>query len=119
MLSRGEVVIANFAVLENKLIFMENEVILVEEVPVINNPKEAEDRLFSILRKVNLKAVQEGFIPEPRTSLVGTISAVNLFEIVRDIVQSETGLEIKVVALSDTWTTGPFKVRMEATKIIH
>ncbi len=116
---RGEVVIANFAVLENKLIFRENEVVLVEEVPVINSPKEAEDRLFSILRKVNLKAVQEGFIPEPRTSLVGTISAVNLFEIVRDIVQSETGLEIKVIVLSDTWTTGPFRVRIEATKIIH
>ena len=116
---RGEVVIANFAVLENKLIFAEDEVVLVEEIPVINNPKEAEDRLFSILRKVNLRAVQEGFIPEPRTSLVGTISAVNLFEMVRDIVQSETGLEIKVITLSDTWTTGPFKVRMEATKIIH
>jgi uncharacterized protein (DUF3084 family) len=116
---RGEVVIANLSVLENKLIFTEDEVVLVEEIPVIDNPKEAEDRLFSILRKVNLRAVQEGFIPEPRTSLVGTISAVNLFEMVRDIVQSETGLEIKVITISDTWTTGPFKVRMEATKIIH
>jgi len=116
---KGEVVIANFALLENKLIFKENEVLLVEEIPVIKDPKEAENRLFTILRKVNLKAVQEGIIPEPRTSLVGTISAVNLFEMVRDIVQSDTGLQIKVTALADTWTTGPFKVGMEAIKIIH
>ena len=116
---RGEIVIANFAILGNKLVFKENEVILEEEIPAINDPKEAENRLFSILRKVNLKAVQEGIIPEPRTSLVGTISAVNLFESVRNIVQGETTMQIKVIALSDTWTTGPFKVRIEGTKIIH
>jgi len=116
---RGEMVLANFAILENKLVFTENEIILVEEIPVINDAKEAENRLFSILRKVNLKAVQEGIIPEPRTSLVGTISAVNLFEMVRTIVQSETALQIKVIALDDTWTTGPLRVRMEAEKILH
>ncbi len=116
---RGEMVIANFAILENKLVFTENEVILVEEIPVINDAKEAENRLFSILRKVNLKALQEGIIPEPRTSLVGTISAVNLFEMVRTIVQSETALQIKVIVLDDTWTTGPLRVRMEAEKILH
>lgn len=116
---RGEVVIANFAILENKMVFREGEIILIEEVQAVNDPKEAENRLFSILRKVNLKAIQEGFIPEPRTSLVGTISAVNLFEMVRDIVQSENILEIKIIALNDTWTTGPFKVKMEAKKIIH
>ncbi len=116
---RGEVVIANFAILENKLVFKKDEIILSEEIPVINDPKEAENRLFSILRKVNLKALQEGVIPEPRTSLVGTISAVNLFEMVRDIVQSENNLEIIITALNDTWTTGPFKVKMEAKRIIH
>jgi len=93
--------------------------VLVEKIPVINNPSEVEDTLFSILRKVNLKAVQEGIIPEPRTSLVGTISAVNLFEMVRDIVQSESMMQIKVIALDDTWTTGPFKVRMEVEEIIQ
>ena len=116
---RGEIVLADFSILENKLVFEENEVVLVEEIPVINNPAEAENRIFSILRKVNLKAVQEGIIPEPRTSLVGTITAVNLFEMVRDIVQAETGMQIKIIALNDTWSTGPFKVRMEAEKIIH
>ena len=110
---KGEVVIANFSLLENKLVFHENEVLLVEEIQAIKDPKEAENRLFAILRKVNIKAVQEGIIPEPRTSLVGTISAVNLFEMVRDIVQSDSVMQIKVSALSDTWTTGPFKVVME------
>ena len=117
---RGEVVLADFSTLENKLVFEQNEVVLVEKIPVINDPAEAEDTLFSILRKVNLKAVQEGIIPESGTSLVGTISAVNLFEMVRDIVQSESSMiQIKVVALDDTWTTGPFKVRMEAEEIVQ
>ncbi|MBN1617952.1 hypothetical protein JW887_01245, partial [Candidatus Dojkabacteria bacterium] len=67
----------------------------------------------------NLQAVQEGIIPEPRTSLVGSISAVNLFEMVRSIVQSDTGMKIKVISLEDTWTTGSFRVKMEAEKIVH
>jgi len=50
---------------------------------------------------------------------VGTISAVNLFEMVRDIVQSETSMLIRVIAINDTWTTGPFKVRMETEKIVQ
>jgi hypothetical protein len=38
---------------------------------------------------------------------------------VREIVQSETGMLIKIIALNDTWTTGPFKVKMEAEKIVQ
>lgn len=116
---RGEIVLADISTLENKLVFEKDEVVLIEEIPAIDDPAEAENRLFSLLRKVNLKAVQEGIIPEPRTSLVGTISAVNLFEMVRDIVQSNTGMLIKIIALNDTWTTGPFKVIMEAEKILQ
>jgi len=116
---KGEIVLANFSTLENKLVFEKDEVVLVEEIPPIDDPSEAEDRLFSILRKVNLKAVQEGIIPEAQTSLVGTISAVNLFETVRDIVQCENGMQVEVISLNDTWSTGPFKVRIEAEKILH
>jgi uncharacterized protein (DUF3084 family) len=116
---KGEVVLAEVATIENKLIFQENEIVFEEEIPAINNPQEAEDMVFSILRRVNLRAVQEGIIPEPKTSLVGTISAVNLFEMVRDIVQSETSMLIRVIAINDTWTTGPFKVKMETEKIVQ
>ena len=116
---KGEVVLAEVATIENKIIFQENEIVFEEEIPAINNPQEAEDMVFSILRRVNLRAVQEGIIPEPKTSLVGTISAVNLFEMVRDIVQSETSMLIRVIAINDTWTTGPFKVKMETEKIVQ
>jgi len=116
---RGEIVLADFSTLENKLVFEKDEVVLVEEITPIDDPSEAEDRLFSILRKVNLKAVQEGIIPEAQTSLVGTISAVNLFETVRDIVQCENGMQVKVISLNDTWSTGPFKVRIETEKVLH
>lgn len=116
---KGEVVIGTFVTTENKLVFKKDEIVLVEEIPLTKDPSEAENLLFSILRKVNLQAVQEGIIPEPRTSLVGSISAVNLFEIVRSIVQSDTGMKIKVISLEDTWTTGSFRVRMEAEKIVH
>ncbi|MDI9597004.1 MAG: DUF3084 domain-containing protein [Atribacterota bacterium] len=116
---RGEMVLADVSVLENRLIFEKDEVVLVEEVPALNDSAEVEDRLFAILRKVNLRAVQEGIIPESQTSLVGTISAVNLFETVRTIAQSDTGMLLKVIAIDDTWTTGPFKVRMEVEKILH
>jgi len=116
---RGEMVLADVSVLENRLIFEKDEVVLVEEVPALNDSAEVEDRLFAILRKVNLRAVQEGIIPESQTSLVGTISAVNLFETVRTIAQSDTGMLLKVIDIDDTWTTGPFKVRMEVEKILH
>jgi uncharacterized protein (DUF3084 family) len=115
----GEPVIANFSLIENKLVFSKDEEVIIEEIPATDDPEEAENYLFSILRKVNIKAVQEGIIPDPKTSFVGTISAVNLFEMVQEIVECETGMQIKVISLFDTWSTGPFKVKMEAEKIVH
>ena len=116
---KGETVIVDFSVMENKLVFRENETVLVEEIPPISDPEEAESRVFSILRKVNVKAVQNGIIPDPGTSFVGTISAVNLFEIIQRIVSCNANMEIRVISLYETWSTGPFKVEIEAEKMVH
>ena len=76
-----------------------------------------ENKLLSLLRKVNIIAVREGIIPDPRTSFVGAVSAINLYDTVKTIVESGTTMKVSVISIDDTWRTGPLRVRMEAEAI--
>jgi len=114
----GEPVVAHFGLLENKLIFKINEEILSEEIEQTKDAKEVEEKLFLLLRKVNILAVKEGIIPDPKSSFVGTISAINFYQTIKYIAESERKLKISVISQADTWSTGPLKVRMETTPVI-
>jgi len=114
---RGEPIVAHFNILENKLVFKIDEVIVSEEIESSEVPGEVEKELLSLLRKVNIIAVKEGIIPDPKTSFVGTVSAVNLYDTVKTIVESGTKMKVSVISVYDTWSTGPLRVRMEAKPI--
>jgi len=114
----GEPVVAHFNLLENKLIFEINEEILSEEIENPEDTKEVEKQLFSLLRKVNILAVKEGIIPNPKSSFVGTISAINFYQTIRNIIESETNMKVSIISLNDTWSVGPLKVKMETTPVI-
>ena len=114
----GEPVVAHFGLLENKLIFKINEEILSEEIEQTKDAKEVEEKLFLLLRKVNILAVKEGIIPDPKSSFVGTISAINFYQTIKNIAESETKLKVSVISQTDTWSTGPLKVRTEIAPVI-
>jgi uncharacterized protein (DUF3084 family) len=113
----GEPIVAHFNILENKLLFELNEEIISEEIESSKVYSEVEKRLLSLLRKVNIIAVKEGIIPDPKTSFVGTVSAINLYDTVRTIVESGKKMKVTVISIYDTWRTGPLRVRMEAKPI--
>jgi len=113
----GEPIVAHFSSLENKLLFKIDEEIISEEIESSKVYGEVEKNLLSLLRKVNIIAVEEGIIPNPKTSFVGTVSAVNLYDTVKTIVESGTKMKVSIVSVYDTWSTGPLKVRMEAKPI--
>ena len=110
----GEPIVAHFNVLENKLIFKIDEEIISEEIESSEVPGEVEKELLTLLRKVNILAVEKGIIPDPKTSFVGTVSAVNLYDTVKTIVESGTKMKVSIISVYDTWSTGPLRVRMEA-----
>lgn len=114
---RGEPIVARFALLENKLVFKIDEVIISEDIESSEVPGEVEKELLTLLRKVNILAVEKGIIPDPKTSFVGTVSAVNLYDAVKTIVESGTIMKVSVISVYDTWSTGPLRVRMEAKPI--
>ena len=114
----GEPIVAHFNLLENKLIFEINEEILSEEIENPEDTKEVEKQLFSLLRKVNILAVKEGIIPNPKSSFVGTISAINFYQTIRNIIESETNMKVSIISLNDTWSVGPLKVKMETTPVV-
>ena len=114
---KGEPVVAHFNLLENKLLFKLDEEIISEEIESSEVYSEVEKQLFSLLRKVNIIAVQEGIIPDPKTSFVGTVSAINLYNTVRTIVASGKKMEVTAISVNDTWSTGPLRVKMEATPV--
>lgn len=111
---KGEPIVARFVLLENKLVFKIDEEIISEEIESSEIPGEVEKKLLSLLRKVNILAVEGGIIPDPKSSFVGTISAVNLYDIVKTIVESGTMMKVSVISVYDTWSVGPLRVRMEA-----
>jgi uncharacterized protein (DUF3084 family) len=113
----GEPIVAHFKILENKLIFKIDEEIISEEIESSEVYSEVEKKLLSLLRKVNIIAVKEGIIPDPKTSFVGTVSAINLYDTIRTIVESGTTMKVSVISVYDTWSTGPLKVRIEAKPI--
>jgi uncharacterized protein (DUF3084 family) len=114
----GEPIVAHFNLLENKLIFEINEEILSEEIENPEDTKEVEKQLFSLLRKVNILAVKEGIIPNPKSSFVGTISAINFYQTIRNVIESETNMKVSVISLNDTWSVGPLKVKMETIPVV-
>jgi len=113
----GEPIVAHFNILENKLIFKIDEEIISEEIKSSEVTGEVEKELLSLLRKVNIIAVKEGIIPDPKTSFVGTVSAINLYDTVKAIVESGTTMKVSIISVYDTWSTGPLRVRMEAKPI--
>jgi len=114
---KGEPVVAYFNLLENKLLFKLDEEIISEEIESSEVYSEVEKQLFSLLRKVNIIAVQEGIITDPKTSFVGTVSAINLYNTVRTIVESGKKMKVTAISVNDTWSMGPLRVRMEATPV--
>jgi len=114
---KGEPIVGHFKILENKLLFKIDEEIISEEIESSEVYSEVEKKLLSLLRKVNIIAVKEGIIPDPKTSFVGTVSAINLYDTIRTIVESSTTMKVTVISIYDTWSTGPLRVRMEAKPI--
>ncbi len=114
----GEPIVAHFKTLENKLVFKIDEEIISEEIESLEVPGEVEKKLLSLLRKVNILAVEKGIIPDPKTSFVGTVSAVNLYDTVKTIVESSTTMKVSIISVYDTWSTGPLRVRMEAKPLL-
>jgi len=113
----GEPIVTHFKILENKLLFKIDEEIISEEIESSEVYSEVEKKLLSLLRKVNIIAVKEGIIPDPKTSFIGTVSAINLYDTIRTIVESGTTMKVTVISIYDTWSTGPLKVRMEAKPV--
>lgn len=114
---KGEPIVAHFKTLENKLVFIIDEKIISQEIENSEVPGEVEKELLTLLRKVNILAVEKGIIPDPKTSFVGTVSAVNLYDTVKTIVESGTIMKVSVLSVYDTWSTGPLRVRIEAKPI--
>jgi len=114
---KGEPIVAHFNIQENKLVFKIDEEIISEEIESSEVPGEVEKKLLSLLRKVNILAVERGIIPDPKTSFVGSVSAVNLYDIVKTIIESDTTMKVSVISVYDTWSTGPLRVRIEAKPI--
>ncbi|OQY38128.1 hypothetical protein B6228_04985 [Candidatus Atribacteria bacterium 4572_76] len=110
---KGEPIVAHFDVLENKLIFKIDEEIISAEIKSSEVPGEVEKELLTLLRKVNILAVEKGIIPDPKSSFVGSISAVNLYDTVKTVVESGTTMKVSIISVYDTWSTGPLIIKRQ------
>ncbi len=114
---KGEPIVAYFTLTENRLIFRQGEVIVSEVIESSSVPGEVERRLLSLLRKVNILAVERGIIPDPQFNFVGSISAINLYNTVKTVEEADSPRKVSVISLYDTWSVGPLRVRMEVEPV--
>ena len=111
---KDEPVITRFLLDENKKIFSAGELVLQREITIETGKTNVDLILAEILRDLNTVGVKQGIIPQ--RGKIGSVSALNLTDISRKLVQMSGLVVIKAIAENDIFTIGPLQVHLEVTK---
>ena len=109
----GEPVICKVEVIESKKIYDPMEKLVQQTFPPGLGRSQAEQELYSLLLKVNRKAVQDGVLRDPLRGTVGNLEGTEFFEAVDWIDTAEVPITIFVRAAEEVYTEGPVKVLLE------
>jgi len=109
-----EPVITRFLLDDNKKIFSAGELVLQREITIETGKTSVDLILAEILRDLNTVGVKQGIIPQ--RGKIGSVSALNLTDISRKLVQMSGSVVIKAIAENDIFTIGPLQVHLEVTE---
>ena len=112
----GEPVIARLEHYPNKLIYEKDTVIYQEQVTV-DNSKQSETAVMSVLAKVNELAVKAGMLPDPLAGTVGSLRAADVFEASQAVMRVRGPVRIAVTAKNDIYTAGPLEVAIRISAV--
>ena len=111
---KGEPVITRFLLDDNKKIFNAGQLIHQKEVIIDPKHSNVDQILAEILSELNTVGVKQGIIPQ--RGRIGSVSALNLTDVSRQLSQMSDKVLINAIAESDIYTIGPLRVRLEVVK---
>lgn len=113
----GEPALVHVEMYDNNLIYHRGDVVYEERLTAQELSGNAELQVMRFLHNVNQQAQAKGLLPDPLTSNVGALTAVEMFETINKI-KNHSGADIvlKAVTEADTYTAGPLQIdiRVEA-----
>ncbi|NLJ48516.1 MAG: DUF3084 domain-containing protein [Candidatus Atribacteria bacterium] len=111
---KGEPVITRFILDDNKKIFGAGQLIYQKEIIIDPDHSNVEQILSEILSELNTLGVKQGIIPQ--RGRIGSVSALNLTDVSRQLSQLNDRVLINAIAENDIYTIGPLRVRLEIVK---
>lgn len=111
---KEEPVITRFILDDNKKIFSADQLIYQKEVNVDPDHSNVEQILSEILSELNTLGVKQGIMPQ--RGRIGSVSALNLTDVSRQLSQLSARVLINAIAENDIYTIGPLRVRLEIMK---
>ncbi len=111
---KEEPVITRFILDDNKKIFSADQLIYQKEVNVDPDHSNVEQILSEILSELNTLGVKQGIIPQ--RGRIGSVSALNLTDVSRQLSQLSARVLINAIAENDIYTIAPLRVRLEIVK---
>lgn len=111
---KGEPVITRFLLDDNKKIFNAGQLIHQKEVIIDPKHSNVDQILAEILSELNTVGVKQGIIPQ--RGRIGSVSALNLTDVSRQLSQMSDKVLINAIAENDIYTIGPLRVRLEVVK---
>jgi hypothetical protein len=109
----GQAVEGLVSVFDSRRIFVMDDVLMAETLMGGLGQDNTADVLYTLLKRINGRAVALGVMPDPLTGNVGNLDSVDFFEAVERINETETLKAVRFMAASDIYTEGPVNIRIE------
>ncbi len=107
---KGEPVPVLVQIYPNQRIFPKGSVLASGVIQPGLTESQIQQQLLELLNQANQRSQEEGLLSNPITGTVGEFSQVKFLEIVQQLRQSTTPLDVKLVTDMDIYTAGPLRV---------
>jgi len=115
----GEPVIGRLELYPNRLIYSSGQTVFSETVDVGTNSKDAEDAVLDFLKKVNVRALNQGILPiDPLVGTVGDVDGFRLLDAINKVKDFGGKVELIAVAQKDIYTVGPLQIAIKVRGLL-
>ncbi|MDR1482700.1 MAG: DUF3084 domain-containing protein [Synergistaceae bacterium] len=109
----GQAVEGLVSVFDSRRVFAKDEILMSETLTGEFGQDNTADVLYTLLKRINGRAVALGVMPDPLTGNVGNLGSVDFFEAVERIDDTDTQKTVRLMAATDIYTEGPVNIRIE------
>ena len=109
-LIRGERLIVDFDIHDNRLIFSRGEMIYCGNLDAYQNIKNYELQVLRFLKDLNRYAQSKGVLPDPITGNVGVLEGQELIDVIQKVKEYGGQCVLTVTARRDIYSQGPLLI---------